>query len=287
MSQERAVSVLVVSKGHAYDHDEFLAMLDDIPGVNATLVEQPAAQILLQPEHVGAWDTILFYDMSGIPGAGLTHDRADANGQPAPDYRASIEALLRRGTGLVLLNHATVSWPNWPLWRRITGSSFMLREGPLDGATVPGSGYRGGHGPHPNATFHVRPAGPHPVLDGLEDGFEITDELYLKTPGFESRVTPLLRADYPFVVENFTAPPLAPEAERAAWTHPPGSNLVVWANAVDSSPIVVCELGDSPAAYRNAGFRRLLGNALRWTASAPGRDWARGQHSANPAGATS
>jgi hypothetical protein len=191
-----------------------------------------------------------------------------------------MEALLARGTGIVLLNHATVSWPNWPLWRRITGSSFMLREGLLDGATVPGTGYRGGHGPHPNATFRVMPAGQHPVLEGLEDGFEITDELYLKTAGFESRVTPLLRSDYAFVAENFTAPPLAPEAERAAWTHPPGSNLVVWANAAGASPVVVSELGDSPAAFRNPGFRRLLGNALRWTASAEARDWARRQNRA-------
>jgi hypothetical protein len=279
MASDSGVSVLIVSKGHAYDHDEFLAMFTDMAGITTTLVEQPAAQILLQPGHAGQWDTVLFYDMSGIPGAGLTHDRADATGMPAPDYASAMEALVARGTGMVLLNHATVSWPNWPLWRRITGTSFMLRKGLLDGVEVPGSGYRGGHGPHPNATVRVRPAGAHPVLAGLDDGFEITDELYLKTNGFEARVTPLLRADYSFEVANFTAPPLAPEAERASWTHPPGSNLVVWANAAGSSPVVVSELGDSPVAFRNPAFRRLVENSLRWTASAAGRDWAR-QHSA-------
>jgi uncharacterized protein len=268
------VAVLVVSKGHAYDHNEFLAMFEDMEHIDATLVEQPAAQVLLRPEHVGAYGCVLFYDMSGIPGIGARHDLADAEGQPTPDYRTSMERLLERGTGIVLLNHATVSWPRWPLWREITGSSFMLQRGVLDGMEVPGSGYRGGHGPYPNPTFRLQPAEQHPVLEGLEQGFEITDEIYLKTRGFESRVQPLLRADYPFVAGNFTPPPLAPEAERSHWQHPPGSDLLVWANAARSSPVVVCELGDGPAAYRNPSFRRLLQNALRWTATAEARAWA-------------
>ena len=60
MASDRGVSVLIVSKGHAYDHDEFLAMFADMAGITTTLVEQPAAQILLQPEHAGQWDTVLF-----------------------------------------------------------------------------------------------------------------------------------------------------------------------------------------------------------------------------------
>jgi uncharacterized protein len=270
------VQVLLVSKGHAYDHDAFLAMFADQDRVEVTLVEQPAAQVVLRPEHAGAYDAVLFYDMSGVPGIGLRHDGADDTGVPPADYVRSIEALLERGTGLVLLNHATVSWPQWPLWRRITGSSFMLREGVLDGERVPGSGYRGGHGPHPNATLRLVPqVEGHPVLAGLEDGFEISDEIYLKTPGFERHVLPLLRGVYPFVAENFTPPPLAPAEEQARWNHPPGSDLLVWANAAGSSPIVASDLGDGPAAFGNPSFRRLLVNALTWVASADARAWAR------------
>lgn len=277
MSGSADISVLVVTKGHAFNHDGFLAMFDAMPGIEATMVEQPAAQVLLQPEHVGDYAAVLFYDMSGIPGVGLTHDGASADGQPPERYRSAMESLLQRGTGLVLLNHATVSWPHWPLWRRISGSSFMLQQGELHGRTVPGSGYRGGHGPFPNATLKLEPAGPHAVLEGLEAGFEITDELYLKTADFEADVVPLLRGDYSFVAENFTAPPLAPPEEQAAWEHPPGSNLIVWANAVGNSPIVASDVGDSPGAYENPGFRRLLANALRWVASAEARAWAASQ----------
>ncbi len=273
----KPLSVLIVSKGHAYDHDAFLAMFDDMPDVRPTLVEHPAAQMVLSPAYQSAWDVVLFYDMSGIPGAGLVHDRADAEGQPHPEYASAIAALLERGTGLVLLNHATVSWPHWALWRRITRSPFMLRDGMLDGTPTPGSGYRGGHGPHPNATFRLVPEGRHPVLEGIESGFEIADELYLKTRRFESSVTPLLRADYEFVESNFSPPPLAPAEEQARWSHPPGSNLLVWANAAGNSPIVVSEVGDGPVAFGNPDYRRLLHNALRWTASSEARAWAAAQ----------
>ena len=271
-------NVLIVSKGHDYAHDSFLAMFAEMPGVTATLVEQPAAQVVLQPQHVGAYDSVLFYDMSGIPGIGLLHDGANDTGVPPDDYRASIEALVKSGKGLVLLNHATVSWPLWPLWREISGSSFMLQAGELDGEALPGSGYRGGHGPHPNPTLRLAPQCEHPVLAGLEDGFEITDEIYLKTAGFERRVTPLLRGDYDFVAENFTPPPLAPPDEQANWSHPPGSNLIVWANSVQASPVVASDVGDGPTAFENPGFRRLLKNALQWVASAEARAWTAKRH---------
>ncbi|MEM1434171.1 MAG: ThuA domain-containing protein [Pseudomonadota bacterium] len=269
-----ALNVLVISKGHPFAHDAFIAMFEALEGVTMTLVEHPAAHAVLQPDAVARYDVVFFYDMSGIPGVGLTHDDADAEGNPPDGYRTAIEHLVQSGKGLMLVNHATVGWPNWPLWRQISGSSFMLRTGQLNGETVPGSGYRGAHGPLPNATIKVLPQGSHPVLEGLDDGFEITDELYLKTPGFEANVVPLLRGDYDFVVSNFSPPPLAPPDEQAAWDHPPGSNLLVWANACGRSPIVVSELGDSPLAYENPGYRRLLGNALRWLVSEEARQWA-------------
>ena len=86
---------------------------------------------------------------------------------------------------------------------------------------------------------------------------------------------PLLRADYPFEATNFTPPPMASQEEQKSWTHPPGSNLVVWANALRYSPIVSCELGDGTSAFANPGFQRLIGNALGWTASPAAKSWAR------------
>ena len=224
-----------------------MAIFDADPGVNATSVEQPAAQVMLRPEHIGPYHAVLFYDMSGIA----------PEIDPPSDYVTSIEALLERGTGIVLLNHALLSWPKWSAWRELSRTSFLLRAQ----AGVPGSGFV------PAATTRLScAASDHPVLAGLDDGFEITDELYLKTAGFESEVVPLLRSDYDFVPENFSAPPLAAEDEQASWSHPPGSNLVVWANTARNSRVVASELGDGPSAYSNPCFRMLVGNALRWVA---------------------
>ena len=270
-------NVLVVSKGHPYAHDSFLAMLASIEGIQTTLVEQPAAQIVLGSDQAADYDVVFFYDMCGIPGVGTTHDPMDETGYPTPQYEAAIEGLLDRGTGILLVNHATVSWPNWPLWRQIHGSSFMLKGGVLNGKTVPGSGYRGGHGPLPSATIRLQPQATHPVLEELEEGFEITDELYLKTAEFEDHVLPLLRGEYNFKVDNFTPPPLAPADEQANWDHPPGSNLIVWANACRKAPVVVSDVGDSPLAYDDASYRRLISNALHWLASEDARSWAAAQ----------
>lgn len=267
------LNVLVVSKGHDYDHTSFIAMFDAMDDIEMTLVEQPAASVVLT-HAAEAYDAVFFYDMCGIPGMELPHDRSGGSGAPTPDYAAAVESLLEKGTGILLVNHATVSWANWPLWRQISGSSFMLAGGELQGQQVPGSGYRGGHGPHPNATLRLVPQTEHQVLQGLESGFEITDELYLKTDLYGPNVVPLLRGDYDFVVENFTAPPLASAEEQANWNHPPGSDLIVWANAAGNSPIVVSDVGDGPLAYDNPDYRTLISNALKWLASESARSWA-------------
>ena len=47
------VSVLLVSKGHAFNHDAFLGMFEGDDGLDVTLVEQPAAQVLLRPASEG------------------------------------------------------------------------------------------------------------------------------------------------------------------------------------------------------------------------------------------
>ena len=60
-------NLLVVTKGHPYDHNAFHGLIDAIPEVVATFVEHPAAQAVLRPENLSGYDAVLFYDMQGIP----------------------------------------------------------------------------------------------------------------------------------------------------------------------------------------------------------------------------
>jgi hypothetical protein len=152
----------------------------------------------------------------------------------------------------------------------------MLTEGSVFGDTVPGSGYAGGHGPLPNPRFTLSPVdASHPVTAGLEDGLTLADEIYLKSNNFEKNVLPLMRSDYDYVSSNFTPPPMAPAEQQEGWSHPNGSNLVVWANAAKNSPVVASDIGDSPGAFENPGFQRLLKNALQWVASEEAQQWAK------------
>ena len=270
-----AAKVLVVTKGHPFDYNGFYAMFDDNPELLTTQVEQPAGQIMLQPENIAEYEAVVFYDMSGTesPDGGASFVAAP------DDYKKSIAALLESGKGIVMMNHALVQWPAWPEWRDVGGSSFRLTEGEVFGEAVSGSGYRGGGGePHRNPRGNVTPVAPgHPVVAGLDDGFNVADELYLMSKSFETQpgILPLMQTDYPMVRENFNPPPLAPPEEQANWDHPEGSNVVVWAKKSVNSLVVAMTIGDGPECYANEGFRKLLSNALHWVASADARSWAR------------
>ena len=121
----------------------------------------------------------------------------------------------------------------------------------------------------PDLSVTVTPVDPrHPVAAGIEQGYEISDELYL-CPVFEELVTPLLRSSHAFVPENFYSSALAIQGKMFAsdgWTHPPGSNLAAWAQRIGRSQTATILGGDGPAAYENPGLRRLLENTIRWVA---------------------
>ena len=123
------IETLVVHKGHPFDYSTFFAMFDENPDVNATAVEQPAAQVMLRPENVAPYETVVFYDMWGTE----SPDGGASFTLPSDDYKASIAALVESGKGIVMMNHALVQWPSWEGWRDMSGTSFMLTEGEVFG----------------------------------------------------------------------------------------------------------------------------------------------------------
>ncbi|MBX6768319.1 MAG: hypothetical protein IRY90_14420, partial [Actinomadura rubrobrunea] len=95
---------------------------------------------------------------------------------------------------------------------------------------------------------------------------QIQDEVYLAEVCAE-RVTPLLVTDVELTdrtVWSTWNAVLGRRDTNDGWRHPPSAGVVAWVREHPRSRIVYIQFGDSPAAFANAGFRRLLANALHW-----------------------
>jgi len=254
--------VAVVTKGHPFDGPAFFEVFASMEGIEWTHVEHPEALELVEPERAAEFDVFVMYDMPGI-----AFTRADPPAEfPAPPegYPEKFHALLRDGKGMVFLHHAIAGWPAWAGYADIVGGRFHYQPATLDGQAYPDSGYR-----H-DVTHTVEVLDPtHPIVDGIEPTFEITDELYL-FPVFEDRVEPLMRSRYDFVDTNFYSADRAIRGsrnDRTGWNHPRGSNLVAWTKTVGRSPIAYLQFGDGPETYADPTYRRILRNTIRWAAT--------------------
>jgi type 1 glutamine amidotransferase len=259
--------VLAITGGHRVDLDAFTGMLADICAERGWVFAhavQPAAQDWLAPDQLGAFDAILCHD---LPGLALRRGTAPQPLPPAPGVAERLTGLLEAGQGFVFLHHALAGWPAWPGWAEVLGGRYHYAPADLRGQAWPDSGFR-------YAKYTARVANPgHPVCTGVED-FTLNDELYC-CPVFADDVVPLLRADAadgPFR-ETYHEVLGAPR-EGPPWQHPAPSDLIGWAKAAGRSPVVYLQPGDGPETFGHPGYRRLVGNALEWVASADARGWA-------------
>ena len=224
-------------------------------------VEHPAAAALLHPEPARPFDAILFYDLPGIE---FRVPEKPIFYPPPADFMDGIEALLEEGKPLIFMHHAIAGWPLIDRYAEIIGGRYLYQSGFVRGKILPDSGYR-----MHDVTHRVEPVGSHPITVGLEEGFEIEDELYLHEI-FEENVIPLLRSKHEFVKENFYSTELALEGHmfsNKGWDHAPGSNLIAWTRREKASPIVYIQFGHGPATWENPGFKRLLANTIDWVKS--------------------
>jgi len=262
------VRLLVVTKGHPYDRTAFCALFDSLNGISWTHVEQPAAARLIACGGGQDHDLILFYDVPGIQFR--TPNPPDLI-EPDEGFKAGFRALLASGKPLLFLHHAIAGWPLWDEYAEAIGARFFYQPGRYKGWAHPDSGYL-----FP-VTYRAEPVGAHPVTQGLEDGFELTDELYL----FEllEEVVPLLRAKADFDPARFHSARNALAARMwtsDGWTPPRGTDLIGWAKVSGRSPTVTLQCGNDGATFANPAFRKLLRNALDWLLSPAAREWAAG-----------
>ena len=208
-----------------------------------------------------------------MPGLDFAAPDAPAHVQPDEAFKTGFLRLMDAGKGVVALHHAIAGWPAWPEYAELLGGRFLYKSGPLRGSQRPDSGYR-----HDIAHRATVLDTDHPVTRGLPQRFDLTDELYLGEV-FEDLVHPLLASDAAFTRDVFYSATLAVRGRmfsNEGWDHADGSNLIGWAKRARRSPLVYLQPGDGPPTYENPHYRRLLENAIRWTASAEALDWARG-----------
>ena len=266
------IRVLVVAGGHPYARDALMAAFDGMEDAACTLVEQPAASLLMTPEAMADFDAMVLYDMPGIDFRVADPPRYVA---PSPSLRDNFVRLLDAGKGIVALHHAIAGWPAWDDYAEWLGGRFLYRAGPLRHTLRQDSGYR-----H-DVTHEIAIVAPdHPITAGLPARFTLTDELYLSEV-FEDDVIPLLRSGHAFRRDNFYSAAQAVAGRmysNEGWAHADGPDLVGWVKRARRSPLVYLQPGDGPATFADAHYRRLLANAIRWAASPEALAWARHEH---------
>src|SRR5262245_38535991 len=95
--------VLLLTGGHPFDRDAFLAVFDDalFENVELTHVEHPDAQALLTADGTAGYDVLLMYDMPGIEFTG--GDPPARFIDPPAEVVDGYTGLLEAGRGMVFL----------------------------------------------------------------------------------------------------------------------------------------------------------------------------------------
>jgi type 1 glutamine amidotransferase len=149
--------------------------------------------------------------------------------------RANLQAFAESGKAIVVLHHAICSNNDWDWYRDLLGARYLLASQ----AGKPPSTYQ--HDVHIPVAIAKQAGGPHPITQGVVMP-EIFDETY-KGMWFSPDVKVLLTT-----------------------THPLSDPALAWISPYTRSRVVVIQLGHSSEAHRHAGYRRLVKNAVLWTA---------------------
>jgi hypothetical protein len=147
-------------------------------------------------------------------------------------HKKNLRAYLESGKGFVVLHHALANFQDWEWWwKEVVGARYVLKEEP----GYPASTYL-----H-DVEMTVTPATDHPIVKGLPQ-MRIHDETYKqvwRAPGLEALVT----AD-----------------------HPTSDRAVAWIGPYQKSRVAVIQLGHGREAHENPWYRRLVRQAILWSA---------------------
>lgn len=146
--------------------------------------------------------------------------------------RANLQAFLESGRGVVVLHHALADNWQWKWWYEdVVGGRFLMGE---DGGLARSVAKN-------NEVLNARPVAKHPILEGVGE---------LKLPD-----------------EAYKGMWLSPKAKVLMVTDNQNNDrAVVWIGPWSKSRVVAIQPGHGAPAYRDAGYRKLVHNAILWAA---------------------
>ena len=222
-ADEAKIKVLVVTGGHGFERVPFFQLFSDDGGIAFTVAEHSKTNAsVYDREDLMSYDVVVLYDMP----QNITEAQ-----------KSKFMELFDKGTGLVVLHHALVSYQSWPEYERIIGGRYQEPDASKPGKVTEAAGWK-----HDEIIPVTIVATNHPVTAGLKD-FTIHDEIYW---GYRvgSDVTPLIST-----------------------THPKSGKPLAWARTHGKSRVVYLQLGHGKEAFADANYRKLLAQSIRWTAS--------------------
>jgi len=151
------------------------------------------------------------------------------------DQKKKFESLFEKGVGLVVMHHALATYQDWPVFEKAAGGKFLLRPETRNDVKIPGSGTGGGE-----IALHVC-SKDHPITKDMED-FKLRDEYYNKC---------LVSKDVTLLVTT---------------DNPGNQKEVAWCKEQGKSRVVYIMSGHDEKVYKDASFRKLLANAIKWAA---------------------
>jgi type 1 glutamine amidotransferase len=153
----------------------------------------------------------------------------------SPAQQEAYIGLLKKGASMIFLHHSLVGYQHWPEFIKIVGGQYHT-----DAVVVNGDTLHASYEHDVKIPVKVEDKN-HPVTQGIGD-FEIVDEVY---GGVEilPQVKPLLST-----------------------THPKSMRYLAWINHYGNSDVIYIQPGHGPSGYSNPNYRKLIRQAIEWSA---------------------
>ncbi|MDO4587497.1 MAG: ThuA domain-containing protein [Planctomycetia bacterium] len=214
------IRILLVVGGHSYDQENLHKMLAEMPNATFHEISIPDQQDILKPGLSEKFDVVVFHDQSFFE---LTEDQ-----------KTNLTNLWTEGMPTVMLHHALISHNDFPLFREVYGTAYLVKELEIDGQQYEASSYL-----HPTDVHFIIENKNHPITKDLDD-FSINDEVFNHLY-FNPGINVLIKTD-----------------------HPESSEPIVWTWHYKKSPVFAIVPGHDGNAFNNEHYRTIFYRGVQW-----------------------